>query len=98
MQTGPLTACITASPWPTRHRVVFGGSNRVFLNSVAPCACFGREKGACDLAPEASADLSDFRTSPDPSPGRIGEVLSAPFARGNLHLVISVAHVGNLHR
>ncbi len=23
-------------------------------------ACFGREKGACDLAPEASADLSDF--------------------------------------
>jgi hypothetical protein len=64
MQTGPLTACITASPWPTRHRVVFGGSNRVFLNSVAPCACFGREKGACDLAPEASADLSDFRTSP----------------------------------
>jgi len=22
-------------------------------------ACFGREKGACDRAPEASADLSD---------------------------------------
>ena len=34
MQTDQLTACITASPWPTRHRVVFGGSDRVFLNPL----------------------------------------------------------------
>jgi hypothetical protein len=27
-------------------------------------ACFGREKGACDRAPEASADLSDFPPQP----------------------------------
>jgi len=27
---------------------------------VSVSACFGREKGACDRAPEASADLSDF--------------------------------------
>ena len=31
---------------------------------VSVYAYFGREKGACDLAPEASADQSDFQTSP----------------------------------
>ena len=31
---------------------------------ISVSACFGREKGAYDRAPEASADLSDFRTSP----------------------------------
>jgi len=54
--------------------------SRVFLNPVAPGACFGREKGACDQAPEASADRSDFL------PGPAG--ISAPLAGRNLHLVI----------
>jgi hypothetical protein len=44
------------------------------------CTSFGREKGACDLAPEASADRSIFLW--------ITRV-SALFAERNLHLVIS---------
>ena len=54
-------------------------------------ACFGREKGAYDRAPKASADLSDFLASfPRPlGEGRL-RAISAPFARGNLHLVIPI--------
>jgi len=65
-------------------------SNGVFLNAYAHNACFGREKEACDLASKASADLSDFLTSPQPSPKRRGgrKMISVPFARENLHLVI----------
>jgi hypothetical protein len=103
-----LIACITAPPWPTRYRVVFGGRDRVFLNSAAPYACSGREKGACDLAPEASADQFDF-PSPRPSPGldtpfdkhsglldhrrERGSKVSASLAGRNLHLVISGAQL-----
>jgi hypothetical protein len=54
-------------------------SNRVFLNSFTRNVCFGREKEASDLASEASADLSDFPAI----------AVSVPFARENLHLVIS---------
>ena len=69
---------------------------------VSVNACSGREKGACDRAPEASADLSDFQTSPAPTvpcgtpppfSQKMGEagkgvVFSALLAQGNLHLVI----------
>jgi hypothetical protein len=68
-------------------------SNRVFLNSFTQNACSGREKEASVLASEASADLSDFLTSPRPFPFRRGRrlmVISVPFARENLHLVISL--------
>ena len=65
-------------------------SDRVFLNSITRTACFGREKEASDLAPEASADLSDFLASPQPTPNGEEEwAISVPFARENLHLVIS---------
>jgi hypothetical protein len=57
--------------------------NRVFLNSIAQCACFGREKEASDLASKASADLSDFLAL-------IIGAISVPFARENLHLVVFV--------
>ena len=71
---------------PSRCRPVFDPSNRVFLNSVTACACFGREKGVCDKLQRHP--LIDPIFGPHPSPERRGEVLSAPFARGNLHLVI----------
>ena len=57
-------------------------SNRVFLNTYAQNACFGREKEASDLAPKASADLSDFLDL------NLLRAISVPFARENLHLVI----------
>lgn len=46
---------------------------------ISALAYFGREKGACDRAPEASADQSDF----SPVKTRV----SAPLAGRNLHLV-----------
>jgi len=35
-------------------------SNKVFLNTFAQTACFGREKEVGDPTSKASADLSDF--------------------------------------
>ena len=49
-------------------------------------AFLGREKGACDWLQRHPLIYPIFR--PDPSPNRKGKVLSTPFARGNLHLVI----------
>src|SRR5688500_1379415 len=72
---------------PSRCRPVFDSSNRVFLNSVAPCACFGRKKGVCDKLQRHPLINPLFR--PHLSPFWWREVLSAPFARGNLRLVIS---------
>src|SRR5215211_3776926 len=54
-------------------------SNRVLL--VAPYACFGREKGVCDKLQRHP--LIDPIFSQQLSAG-----ISAPFARGNLYLVI----------
>src|SRR5215207_9641462 len=48
---------------------------------VAPYACFGREKGVCDKLQRHP--LIDPIFSQQLSAG-----ISAPFARGNLHLVI----------
>lgn len=84
--TNRLTPGSLHQPCPSRYRLVFGTSTRVFLNSVTPCACFGREKGVCDKLQRHP--LIDPMFRPHPSPKRKGEVLSAPFARGNLHLVI----------
>jgi hypothetical protein len=57
-----------ALPYANRHSLfhLYHCTNLVLLVTVqiSVGACFGREKGACDLAPEASADLSDFQTSP----------------------------------
>jgi hypothetical protein len=39
-------------------------TNTVFLNRLLPGTFPGREKGVCDQAPEASADLSDFQSLP----------------------------------
>ena len=64
-------------PCPARYRAVF--SHVLALE--------GRREPVTGLQ-KASADLSDFQTSPLPLSSRRGEVLSAPFARGNLHLVI----------
>src|SRR5687768_4991640 len=70
-------------PCPERFRLVFGTSNRVFLNPVTPCACFGREKGVCDKLQRHPLIDPIFLTS-------FLRAISAPFARGNLHLVIPI--------
>src|SRR5690606_7454162 len=51
-------------------------------------ACFGREKEASELAPEASAELIRFFYLITHTFWE-WEVISVPFARENLHLVVS---------
>ncbi len=52
--------------------------NSVFLNCAHPYACSGREKGACDRLQRHPLIYPIFSRLPG---------ISAPFARGNLHLV-----------
>ena len=81
MQTDPMSLYHCAALSHTSPRG-FRREQQRFFKPVTPCACFGREKGVNDVTPEASADRSDFLAS------LFSKAISAPFARGNLHLVI----------
>ena len=66
-----MQSCIknAALPYANRHVYhLYHSADLVLLvtGQISVGAYFGREKGACDRAPEASADLSDFQTSPLP--------------------------------
>jgi len=71
-------------------------SDKVFLNSFAPYACFGREKEVCDRLQRHPLIDPIFEHHPPPPPlfsqkmGEVGggKVLSASLAGRNLHLVI----------
>ncbi len=71
---------------PSRYHLDFDNEQHSFFKPVTPCAYFGREKGVCDKLQRHPLINPIFE--PQPSPERRGKVLSAPFARGNLHLVI----------
>ncbi len=55
----------------SRCRVVFSGEQQRFFKHHCSLRFLGKEKGARDMAPEASADRSDF-PSPETSPERKG--------------------------
>jgi len=59
--------------------LVFDGA--IGFEPIASCACFGREKGVCDELQRHPLIKSDFL------PAIAG--ISVPFARENLHLVVS---------
>jgi len=69
-------------PCGTRCRVLFGGWQQSFFEPVASVRSLWKEKGACDRAPEASADQSDVRTSPQFSVRSGGKPLARPSRDG----------------
>ncbi len=74
-----MARLVTAPPCPIRHRMVFGGGQQRFFKHLLLCAFFGREKGACDRLQRHPLIYPIFSRKAG---------ISAPFARGNLHLVI----------